>query len=309
MRKYHLVIGDNELVLDYSSDNPNGPQILFDIQQFTASETVNAEIILMNISHYYFTMNVPLLGKKISLSAGMEDSPILRKIGYSGKYGLIAQGFISRVIPDWNGVDTAISVTFQPFPIKTDGNNILYPGYELSVPICDDIRPYYKKIYKQISSNSNNLNMGPDKIKCITAYTQQIYTVAGMSSLLSAQHNLTLGQTGNGFILSNVIGLPINLVPGDFLVQPSLVEYQKIAITLQLRSDIKMNDIVVLPKEIFVGITNLDKGLFTTGIDFQGKSIFNLFHGNYRVIGVWQRGDVNNPEAQAWSTTIQGVLA
>ena len=314
MRKFQLVIGnknekDPQLIIDYSPSNPQGCQVQFNIQQSNAGNTVNAEITVCNISPYYFTMNQNLFGKPVWLYAGMADSPLLRKIGYSGTYGLIAQGYISRVIPEWNGSTSVISITFQPFLINNTGNNT---PYELYVQAGQDIRQKYKNIYKLIGGDIQTLNMGNAPIKCIQSYTGLVYTVADMSVLLQNQHGLTLQQTSNGFIISSIIGKTIKLVPGDFLMQPSLVDFRRISITLMMRSDIQMGDIVTLPPEIYVGITALDSnangGYVTDSSEFQKKTIFSLFHGSYFITDVWQLGDSRNTEAQAWATIIQGNM-
>lgn len=238
----------------------------------------------------------------------MQDSPILQRIGYTGKYGLIASGYITRVIPDWNGNDTIITFTFQPFLIPDSLDNVNTTPYELSVVTGENVIPKYKAIYKSIGGNERNLNMGTTPIVCTNSYNQKIYNVADLSNTLKAQHNgVTLNKMTNGYILSSLLNKTIKLSAGDFLMQPSLVKFGTIALTLQMRADIIINDVITLPQEIFVGITALEKDTPTTGTIFQQKTIFSLFHGDYTVTGVWQLGDSRNTDPQAWATILECV--
>ena len=318
MRKYELYIGEStdqggQLILDCSPDNPQGCQIDFDIQQYAASLTVNASITIYNISPYYFSMNTRLINRSIYLYAGMQDTPILQRLGYTGQYGLIASGYITRVIPEWNGNDTTITITFQPFttPAALETNTT---PYELSIISGENIIPKYKAIYKSIGGNEKNLLMGNNPILCTSSYNQKISNISDLNNTLSAQHNgLKLNKTANGYIINTLLNKSVKLAPGDFLMQPAITAingqaFGGIAMTLILRSDIIMNDIITLPQEVFVGITSLDKGAFTTGDLFQGKTIFSLFHGDYKVTSVWQLGDSRSTDPQGWATIVEGVM-
>lgn len=303
MRKYQLIIGNKELVLDYSSDNQSGPQIQFNIQQYTASQTVNAEITLFNIAPYYYTMNQVLINKQIQLYAGMEENPITRAIGYSGEYGLIAAGYISAVIPEWNGNDSVITLIFQSQPtIEPE------PTFLLNIIKGQDIRGQIRSAYKAITGNATNINLGNDPIISQTNYQEEIYSVSDIDLVMQREHGVGLNQNKQGFQINTLGGKTIKLVPGDFVTQPSALNVAQVAFTLQMRSDIQVGDKVKLPKEVYVGITALDNIRVQAGVGaFQNKNVFLLFSGTYEIVKIWQLGDSRNNDAQAWTTILHGV--
>jgi len=305
MRKYQIIIGNKELVLDYSSDNPSGPQIQFNIQQFSVSQTVNAEITLYNIAPYYFSMNQYLIGKQIQLFAGVEDTPITRMVGYSGQYGLIAAGFISAVIPEWNGNDTSLSIIFMPQPVIASA-----VPYLLKVNKGQDIRSLFIDAYKAITGNAENIDLGTTPILSTTSYQQKIDNVSDIALTLQQQHGITLNQTKAGFQVNTVVGKNINLVPGDFVTQPSALNISQVALTLQLRADVQIGDYVKLPSNVYVGITVLDSIRVQSQLNaFQNKNVFLLFSGLYLISKIWQLGDSHNPNPEAWATILHGVRA
>lgn len=308
MRKYKLIIGDNELTIEYSSFRVDAPQLQFNIQQFDASRTANPFIVIHNISQYYFSMLPTWINKKILLYAGMEDSPILRKIGCTVNYGLIASGYISGVVPDWNGVETVLSIIFLPTPIIDPEKQ----GVLMHINKGQDIRNVYLSAYNNLTNGANNLNMGKTPILSETDYDIRLFTVADLNYALTTQTNGTyhLIQNNIGFVINGLKGKTINLKPGDFVTQPSAMDSQTVAITLMMRSDIQINDIVNLPQNIYVGLNNIAPTEIQkySSIDiFKKKNIFLLFSGDYYVNSVWQIGDSRNPDAQAWATIIQGT--
>ena len=74
MRKYDLTISDptnGKKLLEFGvgSQNPQGPELQFNIQQFSAGQTVNNTITLFNIHPFYFNENQNLYGKRITINA------------------------------------------------------------------------------------------------------------------------------------------------------------------------------------------------------------------------------------------------
>ena len=320
-RKYELEISDfstNEVLLSFglSSDNPSGPEIQFNIQQLPGNVQVNNTITIFNVHPYYFNENQNLYGKRISLKAGMENTPLIQKIGYSGAYGTILEGWITNMIPEWNGRDTQFATIVQNY---NPGNAI--PSV-ITMHIGDPVLPKIKAAFQNLTGNVGLLDMGnvPQALTSKSNYQHKIKNIASLDNLLQGVHGLTIIQKQSGFTLYSPLSpaaptqKTVYLKAGDFICQPSLIDgktYTEVALTLIMRSDINVNDFVVIPQDIWVGISALDVVADARAlIDmFKGKSVFSMFSGKYKVNSIWQLGDAKNRDPQAWATTLHATKA
>lgn len=307
MRAYKLVIGDNKIVIESSPENPQGCHIQFNIQQFYEGETVNADVTVYNIAPYYFTANPVLVGQKIQLYAGMVDSPIMKKIGGTVSYGLIASGYISYVIPEWNGQTTALSILFQP--AKTNGTETI--GYPLQVKKGEDIRTKFSDIFSKVTDGSENIDLGQNPIISPAKADHMVYFLSDLDRFLK---NLDLGRlyrAKDRYILSTLSNnnSPIKLKPGDFVFQPSMKDLATIVLTTQMRTDIQLGDIVNLPQNVYVGMVSIGVDTLALNNLFKGKTVFSMFSGNWQIIEIWQRGASRDPQARSWITELHGIKA
>ena len=318
MRKYDLTISDptnGKKLLEFGvgSQNPQGPELQFNIQQFSAGQTVNNTITLFNIHPFYFNENQNLYGKRITINAGFEDTPIIKKIGYSGSYGQIIDGYVTNAIPDWKGKDTQIALVVQPY------NPVVSSSSLISMHVGELVLPKIKQAFKSLTGDEGLLDLGniPTTLISKSNYQHIVDSPASLDNLLQDVHGMTLAQKQTGFTLYSAdFATPIStrktitLKEGDFILQPSLIDgtLVEVAITLMMRSDINLYDYVVIPQDIWVGIAALDVVRDADGlIDmFKGKSVFSLFSGTYLVDSIWQLGDVRSPDISAWATTLHG---
>jgi len=160
---------------------------------------------------------------------------------------------------------------------------------------------------QQLPGNVGLLDMGnvPQTLTSKSNYQHKIKNIASLDNLLQGVHGLTIIQKQSGFTLYSPLSpaaptqKTVYLKAGDFICQPSLIDgktYTEVALTLIMRSDINVNDFVVIPQEIWVGISALDVVADARAlIDmFKGKSVFSMFSGKYKVNSIWQLGDAKN---------------
>ncbi len=104
MRYYRLSIANDQIVIEQNAKNPVAPCVQFNIQTYNTSEAINAEITIYNLPLFVFGQYQKFYNKKIELRAGITSTPLNTLIGIEPpKENLILSGYISAVIPDWNG--------------------------------------------------------------------------------------------------------------------------------------------------------------------------------------------------------------
>ncbi len=324
MRKYQIIIDnpDNGKVLfnfgsfnvnDPTKLNPEAPNIQFNIQQFQAKLTTNNSITLFNIHPYYFSMNQFLYGMRVRLYAGMEITPMTAKLKYGGTYGMITDGYITAAIPEWNGKDTQLTIIIQPY------NPSKKKPYVFDVKIGDAMVPKIIEAYSAIAGTIINFDTGNESFVSTTEYDAIVRSMSDIDKLITEQHEYNLMQTQSGYKLSPAASLTnitisstsqiIALQEGDFIFQPSLVNLAEVAITLMMRSDIRIGDVVTIPQDIWVGLSALDVVRNADSLIemFKGKTLFSMFSGSFKINKVWQIGDARNIDPQAWVTIVNGI--
>jgi len=319
MRRYEITIDDpntKKTLLNFgcSSQNPQGPEIQFNIQLYQSGATVNDTITMFNIQPFYFNENQNLYGKHITLSAGFDLTPLTKKIGYSGIYGQIIDGYITNAITEWKGRDTQLALIVNPYFPGKAGPSLM------SVKIGDLLLPKIAQAVTGLTGNAGLLELGniPKTLTSKENYQHIVSSAAGLDNMLQATHGITLAKKDVGFTLFDPSSLmtatsqkTVYLKEGDFICQPSLMPgtTAEVAITLMMRSDIKLYDYVVIPQDIYIGMSALDVVADANGLNdmFKGKTVFSMFSGTYRVNSIWQLGDVKSPDAMAWATTLQGT--
>lgn len=315
MRYYRLLLDGQELC-GQNAKNPTGLEIQFNIQTMNEGDTANSEITVYNPPLWMFGEYMTLYNKKIELFAGVTATPISNLIGIEpAKQDLIVAGFIGAVFPDWNGADQQMTFILNQSPqyaSNSDGTVDFTKspgGYQFRTKVNDVAADSIKEALAQVAPGVplvDRTNGATVKIPC----TAPVFTVTALASVVSAW-GLILMYSGQGYILNTraapAYGQEIKLKKQDFLCQPSALGVSEMAITTFLRGDIRMGDLIEMPADMFVGVTNLSGEIAnSTGLDAYlkttGRNLFTLFSGKWLVNKIWHVGDLRNTDVQSWAT-------
>lgn len=323
MRTYKLQIGSliNPTVFELNADNPGAPGIKFSIQQFEAQQTSLSYITLYNMPNYFYGQFSQLFNKKVSLWGGFARSPITTRLGYTPTKELLLQGYITSIVPDYNNIDKPIMLITSPVPLY-DGTKLdsastktaLSAVYKLSIKIGDDAISALKSAFTFLTGGEIPLNsfvLNPVISQSTT--TADVTSIFQLAEIAKSQFGLEMYQNIGEYVIVDPsipsgIKLPIAINQSEFLTQPSSLTPASIAITLALRGDIKVQDKIMLPPGIFVGLTSFtDIPGMSGNAMFLDKSIYSFFSGVLNVIKVWHTGDSRNPDVQAWATHLEAT--
>jgi hypothetical protein len=309
MRYYKLSIGD-DVVFTQNVDNPTGPAIEFNMQYYTASQGINQEITLYNAPLFMFGEFQNYYDKKIELKAGFTQSPLTRLIGTSiSTNDLLSSGYVAGIISDYNGIDTQVTFIVQAFP--TTGT-----AFQFSVDKGVDPTDQISNAIKQITGNI--LKNNTTNVTASSPDYSAIKTVSEVDNIVR-KWGLTIYQNAEGFFLD--YSKPTNyrnrieIKAGDFIIQPTAMTISSMAVTLNLRGDVRLLDLITLPKGVFIGVAALanpdgqrDWRSTSDSILRQGrKSLYLLYSGEFQITKIWHVGNSRNLDVQSWATHIEAV--
>lgn len=320
MRYYKLLI-DGQVLCSQTLDNPTGLNIQFNIQTYNEGQSAISEITVYNPPLWMFGEYMNLYNKKVELYAGVSSTPLTKIIGLApAKQDLIAVGFVSALFPQWNSADMQLTIVLSQSPTyanNPDGtvNPDLPPGgYQFRVKGGETAFDVVKEALESVAPGVPLADLSSGfqiPIPCQTL----VYSSAAVATLV-ATWGLVLLCSAEGYILkpreSSAYGQSITLKRQDFLCQPSPLGVSSMAITTYLRGDIRLGDQVIMPDDIFVGITNLS-GVITdsSGLDAYlnqtSRNLFTMFSGNWGVKKIWHVGDLRNNDPQSWATHCEVV--
>lgn len=324
MRWYEISINDGEIKLYKNKSNPNGPAIQFSIQQYDAGSAINQEVTIYNLPLYLFGQYQNLYNMKFELQAGMQETPITRKLGINTETGqMISVGYISAIIPDWNGNDTQFTFILQSSPIHgydESGNLDLEStpgGYQFNIEEGSNPIPQIKAALDKITNSKSPLVNRVTSITLSSPCYSPVFTVPDLCRVLQTM-GMNLYQSSEGYILDTITSITygkiVLLKSTDFISQPSALNLSTISCTLILRGDIKVLDVFQLPQDIFIGISSLTTSGardYRSSNDTKLKKTINntwlFFSGYYQVTKIWHIGDSRNTNPQSWSTVIEAV--
>lgn len=321
MRYYKLTIGTfGEISFELGSKNMNAPAIEFSIQQFQQLRTTNSEITLYNLPTYMYGQFPKLIGQKIQLFAGFERSPVTTANGMTISKGLIFQGYISQIIPDYGNIDKGLMFIVQSVPFYTEiagqpvARNFLTSFFNLNIKIGDDPVTLIKVAFLKLTGLGTVLDTSTVISKpAQVATSQTIYNIYDLATLAETCYGLVIYEAVDKFIMKNKEALsmptqPIILQASDFITQPSSISTNTIALTLNMRAGITINSFIILPPQLFVGLIGLSEVRNIIGFNlFLNKSVYLFFSGALNVFKVWHVGNSRSPDAQSWATHIEAV--
>lgn len=297
-----------------SNKNRTPLNIQFNVKAFEsgAAETIGF-VKIFNISPATFTRATDLIGQKIILEAGFEDSPFTKKLNYANVVNkTIFAGEIANVLGNFSSENTYMTLYFNVNSAETL-----------------KLREIEKSVEVSIAPNSSVLNPLLQAIKTFTNFT--IYPSTELTSLVStASQTISFTaktlkellskteaylQIKHAFDGSNVTinlykksqpsplqNLSVTINSSELLAQPEVLDFAgSLSVVTRLRADIRLGSNVNL-----VGIIpTIGSALSSSnyiGSVVKTRELFRL--GSYKVIGVDHTGDYYGTSPESWSTSL-----
>lgn len=327
MRYYSLKFGNNSTLnptnnltevypheIISSSRNRTPLNIQFNVKAFEsgAAETIGF-VKIFNISPVTFTRATDLIGQKIILEAGFEDSPFTKKLNYANVVNkTIFAGEIANVLGNFSSENTYMALYFNVNSAETL-----------------KLREIEKSVEVNIAPNSSVLNPLLQAIKTFTKFT--IYPEAELTSLVSTASQTisftaktlkellskteTYLQIKHAFDGSNSTinlykksqpsppqGLTTTINSSELLAQPEVLDFAgSLSVVTRLRADIRLGSNVNLVGIIPTIGSTLSSSNYIGSV-VKTRELFRL--GSYKVIGVDHTGDYYGTSPESWSTSL-----
>lgn len=315
MRYYDLRI-DGKTLCSQSLTNPTGLNLQFNIQTYNEGKNANSEITIYNPPLWMFGEYMNLYNKKVELYAGVSNTPQTKIIGISPPtQDLLMVGFVSTILPQWNEADMQLTLVMTQSPVyatNADGTvdaATVPGGYQFRLKGREDALKAVEDALAAVSPGVPVSAIGTGL--SVPVPCQAIVFSAGDVASIVSTWGYVLQCGSEGYVLkeraSAAYGQEVKLKKQDFLCQPSPLGVSTMAITSYLRGDIRMGDRIVMPDDVFIGVSNLS-GVITNSsgvdafLDSRSKNMFTMFSGSWSVTKIWHVGDVRNNDPQSWAT-------
>ncbi len=334
MRRYRILITNpailppNNVVLDYTSTNPDGSDntsaldISFDLP-VTFHETpsnANGFVRVWGIPLSVIGQAQDLHGMAIQIYGGMSKSyPLNNPL----QYGLLVTGTIFQAFGNWIGTDQTLDLTIRagggtaeipvnlvmtwpkgtPLqPALTNALNVAFPG----IPISGTLNPNLVQGQNEQTFHQTLYQLGDHLLirskKIIAAYYASIHQVPppyyGVHILFRNNKITLFDGTTDG--TSTIIPIVFT----DLIGQPTWIGPNTIQLTCVLRSDLSPGMQIKMPQAF-----GSPQTLVTTTVNsyayvrqqsvFQGKMQVNLT----RHVGAFRQ-----PDAQSWVTVLDAAM-
>ncbi|MDI2113082.1 hypothetical protein [Commensalibacter nepenthis] len=306
-------VGNTSLYV-YTSHLPNGQMnpgalnVTFNIaiSFLHNSANVGSFVQIQGLPLSFLSQSYDLRKKHIRIFGGMTKNYGMDK----DNIGLLLNGIIVAPYGNWEGTNQTLSFYIIPSTFVDQKEIVFYwakdqllsaalksslsvtfPKHKVVVDInsTNDRKALKKEggIYKNIENFAEILNRQKDVYKFSSAINMYV-------------HDNTI------YVTDHTLGKKIQLKTKDMVGQPTWSDNNDITVSLVLRPDININDIVVFPKEsAILGVikpsNNIRDSYFNRGLnaDIKNKPIFQ---GEYMVLSVQHVANYKSPSPQDWIT-------
>ena len=302
--RYYKIYVDGKLFASQGVSEHNGISIKFNINQILTRNNPNTQIELYNVSSSLFSSNANLVGKQISIFAGLEG--YLPTINNKQR-GLIFTGYISGQYSSWSGNTTIVTLICNPFEISLKENVFL-----IEIKKGEAVANSLKKI---LDSNNIPSVLSIKSLQKIAKSNNKFISknLYEMLKYFEKEHGIYSYTGTEGLIISlleekNIIP-PIEIKDIDMVGQPEANGLGQIIFTLQLRADLNIGNTISSNALSWLNIGGAGGGL-NVGY-FNGKegkdNLFRFFTGYFVITQIRHVGDSRNSSSNAWITIIECV--
>lgn len=302
--RYYKIYVDGKLFASQGVDEHNGISIKFNINQILTRNNPNTQIELYNVSSSLFSSNADLVGKQISIFAGLEGYlPTVNK----KQRGLIFTGYISGQYSSWSGNTTIATLICNPFSIALKDSSFL-----IEIKKGEAVVNSFKKM---LDSNNIPSVLSIKSLQKIAKSNNKFISknLYEMLKYFEKEHGIYSYTGTEGLIISlleekNIIP-PIEIKDIDMVGQPEANGLGQIVFTLQLRADLNIGNTISSNALSWLNIGGAGGGL-NVGY-FNGKegkdNLFRFFTGDFLITQIRHVGDSRNSSSNAWTTIVECV--
>ena len=230
------------------------------------------------------------------------------------QFGLLTKGYIQQAFGNWIGVDMTLDLIIAA---GTGPNGLgqnaapknITMNWQAGTPLSGAIGNALSTAFPGIKQNINispNLilpNHEPGPYPTIEEFSKY---VRGISKSINKDPNYTgvsITMANNELQVSDATiegALPSGTSPKmiaftDLVGQPTWIENRLIQITCVMRADLKIMDVIKLPPTLAT----------TTAASLSQYRDSSIFQGNFQIQTLRHVGNLRQPDARAWATTIE----
>lgn len=309
MRTYHLSLGISHF---FSQDQltKNGLHIEFNIQAFEGNNVTNSVIKLFSPPPALFSNLTNLIGLPVVLTAGTYYDPLSKKA--NGSFlklpmdeTLIYSGFIANLVPNWDDINFSLSVICTPEPVTTTP----LPPVPFIVASGVPAMPAIGACYAGLIRGPFPIIPPADPLISPQEFNTSFRNIKELFDFVYTTWGYQFALTPLGYKMINkeipAAGVVHVLSKKDFISQPKMINYSEVELSINLNGKIKIYDLVVLPTDIYVGVSWLSN--FFGSTQGQAGAPKTFVSGQWRVTSVWHLGGSRNTDPNSWATNIRAA--
>lgn len=260
-----------------------------------------------------------LNGKNISIYVGMQKGLPLAN---PAQAGLIAKGYIFQAFGFWEGEQQSLDLVIAPGSasgtdpggpgtLATPKNIVL--NWKAGTPLADALKTTLQTAFPgypatvNISSNIVTPGDAPGFYPTLEQLAQYVRQVSrdivktkgypGVSIVLDLDKINVFDNTATSST-GGAAAQPKQIAFTDLIGQPTWIQSPSIVFKTVMRSDIKVNDAVMLPPVVTTNTQNANSQIVNQRAAFQG---------GFNIISARHIGRSRQPSADAWVSVYEGV--
>lgn len=247
-----------------------------------------------------------LRGKYIRIWGGMTKGYIVE----NDNYGVLLEGIICGPYGNWVGTNQTISFFIGPTKLVIDPDIVF--SWKRGQSLRDAIRATLKNTFPH---EKIEIDISQD-FQCLLDQGGVYNNLQEFSTALSnfcksnrKSKPINIYEAGGTlYATDNRFGRKIRLKPYELVGQPTWSDNNDITVTLLMRADISLNDIINFPDEVsYYGIIqpidNATDLLFNRGKNSSQKNNV-IFHGDFLVTSLQHVGNYKSPSPNEWITIL-----
>lgn len=331
MRVYKLIIGEDaapKLKLELSKAHPIAPRITFNIMRSEADVFVPSMITVFNLPLAYFSASQSLVGEKIRLYAGIEQSPTTAfcKITPTS-CKLIFTGYVWNVLPDYDGTMCNITMYCGVANQTNTGKkskdakgkektDIIEVAVKPKASVGQGFLAFISKLLgskytvtatqaarthdKHQNNETSTIVLNFTDLK--TAFTAM--TAFGLSALVQDNTVSIFSLEADEDRSSKFKIIP---AISDFVAQPTWNTTSRVGVSLLMNAEAAPMKTLSISPKIAIAPSSLVGNMDVVSAVKPSFSATSILGGDFRIISVWHKGDSRGADASSWCTEIEAV--
>jgi hypothetical protein len=309
-------------VVDEEND-PGALDVELDIQVAPSSQVLGGYIKIYGIAPNLISQAANFTGCQVAIYGGYTEGLYLANQQVAHQ-GLLCNALIFPSTGEWIGTELSLTFFLKPNQGNAGGPtapvNIIHnmpKGTPLGQAVQQALSQAFPNVPVSLAISSNLVLNYDDKgfYYSIEQYLDYVKTLSHSilgTPYTSGYQGVRLDSSKGKFSVfdGTAPAGTIQILYEDLIGQPCWIAANTIQIKVALRSDISVNNIIVLPNNILTTVTQAGALTFNPGLFFNTFQHGNVltFQGQFTVTSVRHIGRFRNPNAaENWVTVIEAV--